>query len=306
MATPKTFYVLGAGASFGLVPTTAQLRTRVKSRYWALGSFPASHGLRTEMFQRVIGSIRDAVDVDHGEDPYSPSNLAEAFLSTIQPEVLDTIVRLELAVPIARVAPPQYDVFNASQRGTIFSFNLDGLARAYCSRRHVVLEPHGRIERELLRSPWFLENWEDLASVDLGVPNLVPKVLLRPEPHRLIESEVYRAAMQLFEDAPRVVFVGYSFSRFQSGRDDDASLYFFGELLRRHPKPVLIVDPAPDEVADLLSHAARRDLAIPLAAKWDLLSAAILIAVLESGYARIHHRSAKTYEVLRRYHALGG
>src|SRR3954466_3636119 len=59
MSTPGTFYVLGAGASFGLVPTTAELRRIVKSRYSSVGSFPASKALRSEMYDRVIGDTRD-------------------------------------------------------------------------------------------------------------------------------------------------------------------------------------------------------------------------------------------------------
>lgn len=79
MTTPGTLYVLGAGASYGLVPTTAQRRRAVKASYASVGSFPVTRAERYDMYDRVIGQIAE-VHADAGEDPYSHDNLAEAFL----------------------------------------------------------------------------------------------------------------------------------------------------------------------------------------------------------------------------------
>ena len=41
MAQSRTFYVLGAGASYGLVPMAAQLRSVVERDYREFGAYPA-------------------------------------------------------------------------------------------------------------------------------------------------------------------------------------------------------------------------------------------------------------------------
>jgi hypothetical protein len=303
MSTPGAFYVLGAGASFGLVPTTAELRHIVKARYSSVGSFPASKAPRSEMYNRVVGGIREP-RVDDGEDPFSHDNMAEMVLPTIRPQVLDMLVRMELVPPVERIVPSQYAAFNAAASGTIFSFNLDGLAEAYCGRRHIVLEPHGRVERELFESDAFAEMWMDLASLDLGVPDCTEKILLRPEPDRLLESEVYQDAIERIAAAKFVVFVGYSFSRYGPGRDDEASLYFLADQLRRRPKPVFVVDPFPDEVSAMLCDGTRRNLVTAVHAKWNVLSAAIDAGIHASGHFSIHGRSAEAERIVAIYRSL--
>ncbi len=255
------------------------------------------------MYDRVIGGIRDP-RVDDGENPLSHDNMAEMFLPTIRPQVLDMLVRMELVPPLERIVPSQYAALNAAASGTIFSFNLDGLAEAYCGRRHLVLEPHGRVERELFESETFAEIWMDLASLDLGVPDWTEKILLRPEPDRLLESEVYQDAIGRIAAAKFLVFVGYSFSRYGSGRDDEASLYFLTDQLRRRPKPVFVVDPFPDEVSAMLCDATRRNVVTAVTAKWDVLSAAIEAGIHANGHSRTHLRSAHAEQIMGIYRSL--
>ena len=143
-------------------------------------------------------------------------------------------------------------------------------------------------------------------SFDLGVPDWTEKILLRPEPNRLLESEVYQEAIERIAASKYLVFVGYSFSRYGSGRDDEASLYFFADQLRRRPKSVFVVDPFPDEVSAMLCEGARRNLVTAVHAKWDVLSAAIAAGVHANGYSTIHRRSACAEQIVGIYRSLVG
>lgn len=137
MSQPRTFYILGAGASYGLAPTTQEMKAAIKREYEQVGIYP---GLArpTPLHDRVIGRPN-----------FWSADFTELLLQNIQPGALEFLVQKSLYIPLVHIAaPPQYAVFGVvGSPATLFSFNLDGLAYGFCSRNHVVIEPHGRIDR---------------------------------------------------------------------------------------------------------------------------------------------------------------
>jgi len=86
----------------------------------------------------------------------------------------------------------------------------------------------------------------------------------------------YRRALELFAQSPALVLVGYSFGRWQDTFDDAESFEYFVDLLRWRPRPVLILSPSPEELADLLQQRLWRRGVYPLAVRWEIFSSVIL------------------------------
>jgi hypothetical protein len=262
MSQARTFYVIGSGASFGLVPMTPQLRSFVATEYDRIGIYPAVPTARSALFHRVIGC----------------PTVETSLLPNIAPGTLDILVQSGLLwKPANRIVPPQYAVFDVVGRpSTIFSFNLDGLASAYCNGRHKVLEPHGTIDRIWLDAPDYRELLYGTAAYGLQLPHITPKLLPAPEPTRITQGVAYQRAPKLFVQAPALVLVGYSFGRWQDTFDDAESFEYFVDLLRWRPRPTLILSPSPAELADLLQQRLSRRDVYPLAVHWEIFSSALL------------------------------
>lgn len=262
MSQARTFYVIGSGASFGLVPMTPQLRSLVATAYDQIGIYPAVPTARSALFDRIIGC----------------RTVKTSLLPNIAPGTLDILVQSGLLWKAANgLVPPQYAVFDVVGRpSTIFSFNLDGLASAYCSGRHKVLEPHGTIDRTWLDAPDYRDLLFDTAAYGLRLPHITPKLLPGPEPTRITQGLAYQQAPELFVQAPALVLVGYSFGRWQGTFDDTESFEHFVDLLRWRPRPTLILSPSPDELADLLRQRLSRGDVYALAVRWEVFSSVVL------------------------------
>lgn len=140
MSQPWTFYVLGAGASYGLLPVTQKMKRFIEDEYHNIGVYLTSPAPHTPLFKRVIGHIQE-----------SETNIRTLLLRHMPLSTLDFLTQRALWTPIQKVAPPQYRVFEMfGSPSTLFNFNLDGLAYVYCRNCHIVLEPHGRIDNAWL------------------------------------------------------------------------------------------------------------------------------------------------------------
>jgi hypothetical protein len=266
MSQPRTFYVLGAGASFGLVPMTPQLGSFVEREYHKIGIYPVSRASRSPLFERIVNATR----VDGGD-------YRRALLWNIAPGTLDLLVQRGLWRSTDGSVPPQYAVFDVvGQPSTIFSFNLDGLASAYCCTKHCVLEPHGRIDRSWIEARDYDAWLHATAAYDLVLPNVMPKLLPSPEPSGITETYAYSLGRRLFTQCRVLVLVGYSFGRMKNTFDDAESFEYFVDLLRTRPRPTLILSPSPDELVDLLQQQlhSRRVFGFPV--RWELLSRIVL------------------------------
>lgn len=290
-----TFYLLGAGASVGIIPLTHELKKRIVRRYRAFGMYPVELMGSDPVFERVIG------DPTEDTDPITAALLRHLF-----PSAVHAIVLQQLApVPRSPVAD-QYSLFLlAAKPSTFFNMNVDGLARQYCLG-HYVLEPHGRIPPALVRSP----RWDELINILLEFGFTAPQIpgvlLPQPEPVSVTSRAAYSVARRLFSRGRYLVIIGYSFGKSpQVDTFDDVETFeFFRELLRSSGKTVLVLSPNPAFVGFLCREAMQRSSVHELPLYWDCLSAAISSVLRDSGQRDFSSLSGMTSEILYRYDRL--
>lgn len=268
MSQPRTFYVLGAGASSKLIPFTPQLRSNIEKEYDQIGIYPTSPAPQSHLFGRVIGKIaRETVS----------GNLNRLLLRNISYGTLELLAQRGLWRALSGVIPSQYAVFEIVGRpSTIFSYNLDGLASAYCCGKHYVIEPHGSIDRFWIETPNYQEYLYDTAAFDVVLPHLTPKVLPSPEPTGITDTLPFIRGRELSTLARALVFIGYSFGQWKGKFDDSESLEFFIDLLRYRPKPVIVLSPNPEELVEILRERISSYNVYALAIRWELFSATLL------------------------------
>jgi len=263
MRRPKGFYILGAGTSARLVPFTTELRDKIKDAYWSLGGFPATLALHTHLFNRIVEGYRGGGFWD----------TPEIALQHITTGTLELLVQRYLAHSLRPEVPPQYQILRCVGAPSLFfSFNLDGLAKAYLGDIHVVLEPHGAVDREWTDSPHFKDflRW----TLDIELPHLHPKLLPGPEPASITETTPYLRARSWLRQAPSATLIGYSFGKNRSGRDDAESFEYVIEHLRATSCVVFVVGPDPLELAALIEERLHAKRVFPVSLYWDVFTQA--------------------------------
>ena len=197
MSLPRTFYVLGAGASYGLIPTTQQMRAVIQKEYDAFGIYPAERSTRSALHDRMIGRPRR-------EPTGFDEMLSEIVLRNIPPGALEFYVQRALWLPAEAIVPPNYAVFDVvGSPATLFSFNIDGLAFRFCRHNHTVLEPHGRIDRVWFENDKY-EFWREATTAfDVTLPHIIPKLLPSPEPPDITQKLAYEEARRLSQGSWR-------------------------------------------------------------------------------------------------------
>ena len=209
----------------------------------------------------------------------------------------------ELFIPFGGIHHSQYSIFSVvGSPATIFNFNLDGLAARYCARRHIVLEPHGTIDRFYFEDPdRYRYALESVTAYDVTLPTYRSKVLPSPELSGTVETAPYRRARSLFSQAPGVVIVGYSFANMNGVPDDAESWEYFVDLLKRHPKPVFVLDPFPHRIAELLCQAAHAHRAIGLEVRWEEFATVLISSAGPGKRLRANFTETEIRQILYRY-----
>jgi len=243
---PYSFYVLGAGASAGIIPMTSELKSNSIDRFFQHGSFPVDPCPIDEIFQRVIG------DPNEFADSYTAARLMRFY-----PSAVHAIIAKELASPVDTANFDAYKIFLLIKRpSTIFSMNVDGIASRYCIG-HYLLEPHGRIPAKLVLAPWWDELIDALLEFGFKAPQIPGLLLPQPEPVYITSNLAYDKAIQLFQAAEFIVFIGYSFGFFREFFDDLETFEFFRDLLRHNPKKVIFLSPNPEFIANAIEEATK-------------------------------------------------
>jgi hypothetical protein len=187
--------------------------------------------------------------------------------------------------------PPQYLILRAVAAPSLFfNFNLDGLATAYLGGAHLVLEPHGCVDREWTESSHYrmLLGW----AIDVELPHLRPKLLPGPESTSITQTAPYVRARSWLRKAPAVVLIGYSFGRGGGGLDDTESFEYVLEHLTATECPVLVVSPNPFELAGVIEERLRAHRVLPVSLYWNVFAKAISrLAVSRDVWASVDLKS---------------
>ncbi|MEX2262862.1 MAG: hypothetical protein WD696_12980 [Bryobacteraceae bacterium] len=271
MTQPKTFYVLGAGASAGLVPFTADTRRLIRDWYFDLGMFPVTTARRSS-------PLHDRVARHPNKGEYG---LPDLFLDDIPGSTLELLAQKVWSPPFEAKAPSQYAVLRRCEPGAIFSFNLDGLAGFYLRDFHLVFEPHGSVDRFWTSDPEFHERlaW----SLDGWLPPIRPKILPGPEPSFITSTRAYLDARTHLRTATVLIILGYSFGIFGCRMDDIESFEYLIENQSRARSPILVVSPDPEPTVAHIEARLRCNRVRPIVIYWDIFSNVLNALMGESG-----------------------
>lgn len=258
MARPDVFYVLGAGASGGLVPVAGQIGSELSSLYLGIGSYPAEPSGPSMLRSRIFcfdGKIDDIFEY--------------ALLQNAPEASLLALMQKLLLYNRKDSVPSQYRLLRYVGRpSTILNFNLDGLATEYLRDVHRVIEAHGHVDFEWILNPMF----DDLVEWGMDPPPLTPKHLWGPEPTWITSKTAYIDAWPRLRSASAVVVIGYSFGCSGRSLDDSESFEWISAGLDRSLCPIFIVDPNPEPVAGALSSRISDARITMVRAKWGDLA----------------------------------
>lgn len=268
MHRPSPFWLVGAGASARVVPIGVDLQEAVLDPFVHCGVFGVTPTDRDPTVRRIVHNPA-ALNFDH---PYG----REFVTHVPQAYVAAKLAQLLSPEPPQRPMPEYALLASAQCPSTFFVMNLDGLAIHYLGSRHHVLEPHGRIPSELVRS----EAWSRWIECTLhyGGPDLKDEsyVLPQSEPRTITGTKAYERAIPLFALGEDLVVLGYSFGKFQGRIDDSETFEYIVDLARWRRKRLLVIDRQPSEVLCRIQDAARLDHVESLEADWDCVAAALL------------------------------
>jgi hypothetical protein len=259
-----SFYVLGAGASAGIIPLTNEIGDKIICDFINRGSYSIDFRAYDKTYKRIIGEDRKYDDL-----------LIEEIVGKMPLAFLQTATVTYLTPLALRETPSQYTIFSfARSPSTFFSMNVDGLARRFCIG-HIVLEPHGRIPISLVRR----EDWQlimdGIVDYNIDFPKFHGVLLPQPEPRNITSRVAYDRAIKLFPLAHYLVIIGYSFGKFKNSIDDYETFEFFRDLLKYHPKPVIIIDPQPEKIVGLVQESINRKDVYSIPAYWNALTRAV-------------------------------
>lgn len=261
--------MLGAGASWPLVPIGKQLADKVRERGLQMPSYPVYKMNRDIVGSRMLGSNSEL------ESFWDDSALLnEALLWHLSPGAVRAIVTTYLMPASHLRVPPQYDVFNlARHRLDLINFNNDGMASKYCPQ-HRVINVHGtgftNEDKSRIDTEWWINIHQEYPDMPfVGVPGLY---LPQPEVPELAHHPAYEAVDCVLSRSRRIAIVGYSF-----GGGDDWMAY--GRILRtlqNSETSAVILSLEPRDLVEQLKEQSKNGAVFGLTLSWDLLAAAII------------------------------
>lgn len=274
VTSTHSLYLLGAGASYPEIGLGNALSNTVRRRFWVNGIVPASVQSKSPLKSAILRpnsaiQQQNCLITQEELDAHTPPEIVEVL-------VAQCLTRKE------QIFPTQYRVFDLFHPSVVYNFNNDNLADKVNSK-HEIQYPHGKIDPAVAHSPHMQE-----ATSWLTIPKSVAKYFnyQRPIPeHPSITSmSPFRRLKDIFSIVQCVCFIGYSFGAWGGGMDDVESFELLTDLLRWKPKPVLIVNPAPQYLVELLETAIKRKTVYGLCCKWNILAKFILMGFFQKVY----------------------
>ena len=275
LSSLNLFVVSGAGLTVPIIPTMDVIVRRVIAGYDRIGSYPARGAQKSDLHQRLLPT-----KVLFSQVPRWKAYL----LLGVYEAALSALFQQNIYRRINPIAPANYRIFEfVPSPAVLFDFNTDTLLANYCDPPHIVLNPHGAIERLIIQHTLFEEFLRTAAQFGMPLPNRSRIWLPGPELETMTRRGEYKLAQQrLSRCGEFFLLIGYSFGRQSSGRiDDGESFEFLVELLRRYRRRIVIVDPNPEQVASLFEDRLRQRI---YASKlcWNFLAEAACLAMAEA------------------------
>lgn len=275
-------YILGAGASAGIVPFGASFLSIPAIGYMHGGSFPADIPRQSELTQRSIAALLGMNAEDRRALLFTDREIRPGTTSVPYEELLrrqpDFYTRLHLQHLLAKPRyrhhqSDNYLAFRLFRRAVILNYNLDGLASDMCGAFHKVIAAHGTIEHGY-GSPQMAEYLMAAREFDLPVPT-DDHVLCRAE------SETdFRLRRRLSEAMGTrqdfVAVIGYSFGQNKGSYDDHVSWNVFCQMFYKFAGDIYVIDPKPDELRGRIAEATKSSNVFGVRAYWNILAHAII------------------------------
>lgn len=258
----RSLYILGAGAS---MPDISFDNSSVVNKIITLDGYDVIHQPKT-LIRTRLSSTNDYFNAqDH---------LNQQLIDHTLEPIIHGIFAQNLTIEFCQF-PPQYKVFDLFNASIIFNYNVDNLAEGL-HYRHINIYPHGYVHTKFAHSKIVNEIIQSNMNVPMSKLNTF--YLPLPEPADFTLGEPYQKLSKVFHSLTVVILIGYSFGlQNVSGEIDDIeSFEFLMSLLRKFPKPVLVIDPNPQLLIDRIEYSIKRNCLFFLPYKWNVLSSFIL------------------------------
>lgn len=295
LETRYSFFLLGAGASAGMVPFTKDFSDSIKKGFLDYGVFSTNQINRDQTSTRVLGDI----------DP-EPKTINDELMNRIYNNYTLAKVMKEMVPKRVEKCFSNYHIFNYSTARPLILFNMntDGIAKRIC-KGHFLIEAHGFIPYNLVHSKFYDQHLDDLLLYpDLRTFNIPGLLLPQSEPKDITNRKEYLLVEHWFSKVPCFVVIGYSFGKHKGSIDDLETFEFFRRLLRKYPKQVIIIDPYPEVIAATIQDATHLRQVITISALWNHLSSALIDTALRSHCSNILELKSLKKETIYRYDEL--
>jgi hypothetical protein len=236
-------YMLGAGASAPVVPMAGAVLKLPGRDFRDLGSFSDELAVETP--------LTAAVRAAHQPLYYDPDHdLEDEILQRLGHNGAFASLRYHLAANrFIKRRIVNYTVLRAFHPSLILSWNVDGLVADTCCPPHWVQEMHGSFAAgyggpegaEIMR---LTQEWE--IEID-------PEGVLAWGREAHTNERLWHKLQAMQRSNPAfVMIVGYSFGKTNGTYHDQFSLDTFVRRFRGEPLDVYVLDPRPDDLADML------------------------------------------------------
>lgn len=258
ITSTRSLYLIGAGASYPEIGLSNSLPNAVRNLVRENGIFEAS----VQPTSPLKSVILNPSSIIQPQDWYIAQ---EEFDMLTRPELVEVLVA-QLLTRKEPIFPAQYRVFDLFYPSVLFNYNNDNLADKV-HWKHEVHYPHGKINPLIAHSPFIQEaiHW---LTIPLSVDTYFPYQRPIPEDSLITSTKPYRRLINIFSSIRRVCIIGYSFGRM----NDAESFEMLIDLLRWKPKPILIVNPDPRDLIELLETTLKRKSVYGLSCKWNVLA----------------------------------
>src|SRR5216683_6498485 len=217
--TSRSLLVLsGAGLAVPIIPPMSTLAWQLALNYLKLGSYPARAASRSELRDRLLPAPKELFTSNRADSlssaPVKLQRWQGQLLLTASDEALSALFQVRMYRPLKSMPPPNYRIFGYVQPpAMLFDFNNDALLANYCEPPHIVLNPHGTIDRRFIEHPEFDLFFHAATDYGLQLPNFSQIWLPRPEPKWITQRHEYNLAGYYPDPARAVPFAGRLFIR---------------------------------------------------------------------------------------------